>query len=223
MALALIAIDARSQWRIRAFFAGGDPSGQPASAFTLARADGGANTIKIVNAFTPDMGQRELVTSEPLSIGTLYAITWSGNTLTCVFNVAPDDPMFAPDADDPEAEVFGVDLDWIFGQPTADGDCPRRTGQECLVHDLAARVELKKGELVHLPTKGANIKQDTNGPAAPADLLATQATLDAEFRDDDRVADLAITVEESDSQGGFNYDARIVPVAIGGSLKVSNT
>lgn len=223
MALALIAIDARSQWRIRAFFAGGNPSGQPASAFSLARADGGANTAKIVNAFTADVGQIELVTSEPMGIGTQYTITWSGITLTCVYNLAPDDPQIAPDADDPEAEVFGVDFDWIFGTPTADGDCPRRTGQPCLVHDLGARAELRKGELVHLPTKGAGVRQDINGPAGNADLQAVAGTLDAEFRDDDRVKDMTISVDESDAPGGFNFEARITPVAIGGTLKVSNT
>lgn len=222
MALSLDRVDARAPWRIRAFFSGGSPAGQPANAFVLTRIDGGANTAKIINAFSPDVAEIELVVSEALIPGVVYAVTWSAMVALCMFNVPPEDLL--PDvAEDIGAELFGIDLDWLFGVPDADGDCPRRSGSECLVHDLGARSLLKKSELIHLPTKGANLMDTVNGPASPAEQGAIQGTLEAEFRDDDRVADASVDVSESDAPAGFNFNARITPVAIGGTLKVSNT
>jgi len=223
MALTLVQAVARASWRIRLYFAGGDPSTQPLTAFSIARSDGGPNTIRLVNRFSPDAGQLELVTSEPLVVGVSYAVTWSSTTVACVWNVAPDDPTIDLVQEDPEAEVFGVDLDWIYGQPGPDGDCQQRRGQECLPHDLNARALLRKNELVHLPNAGADLDATTNGPASVAELTATAGALDAEFRNDDRVRDLTVTVSPSDDAGGFEYDARVIPVGTGRALRVSNT
>lgn len=224
MALTLIAAYTRSAWRIRALFAGGDPSAQLLTAFSIARVDGGPSTLTLASKVSPDTGQLELSTSEPMLRDVPYLLTFAGGgTARVLYQLAPGDPQLALEVDDPEAEIFGVDLDWIYGTPGGDGDCPQRRGQACLVHDLKALAMLDKGDLVHLPTRGAGQSRSVNATASPAELDAARGTIAAEFRADDRVADLSITVSPGDDDGEFEYDARVVPVGTGRPLQVSNT
>lgn len=223
MALKMETALVRSPWRIRAYFSGGDPSSQVIGSFSIARQDAQPSTLTLASLFTPDVGQLELCTSEPLTIGVVYVLTWGANSCPVVFDVAPDDPDYTAAPEDPEAEVFGVDLDWLFGSPGPDGDCPQRRGQACLVHDLAAMALLRRGELVHMPTKGADLPTTISGSLAPAALLETQARLESEFRDDDRVSDLSVTTAVSAGDGQVEYEARVIPVALGVPLRVSNT
>jgi hypothetical protein len=224
MALQLLGAYARAPWRIRALFIGGDPSGQLPAAFTLSLLSGGAVTIRVVSLFAADLSQLELVTSEPLVPGVGYQLTWSGVSVPFRFDVPATDTATAVESDRPEDELFGVDLDWLFSTPTADGDCPKRRGIDCLLHDLPARARLRTGELVHAVTAGGNLPDQVNGPEAESELKQVAASLEGEFRDDDRVADVRVDVSTNvTDEGTVKYSTRVVPVATGKPVSISNT
>jgi hypothetical protein len=223
MALQLLGAYARAPWRIRALFNQGGLSGQLPAAFTLSQLSGGAVTIRVVSLFAADVSQLELVISEPLVPGSGYLLNWSGTSVPFRFDVPVTDAVAAVESDRPDDELFGVDLDWLFSTPTADGDCPRRRGLDCLLHDLPARARLRTGELVHAVTAGGNLPNQVNGPEAESELKQVAASLEGEFRDDDRVADVRVDVStDVTDEGAVKYTTRVVPVATGKPLSIPN-
>lgn len=224
MALSLINAGALSPWRVRAYFAGGDPTGEPAGNFSIARQDSGPGAPAVAAVIPVDTaGVVDLALAEPLLPNVVHVLTWSAQTAIFTYSENPDGPQLTAPTDDPEAELLGVDVCWLYASPDASGDAPQRRGQECLVNDLAARGELSKGELVHLPNAGASLPASVNGPASDDELATAAGALDADFRSDPRVQDVSVTSVETTDEGAWNFQARVTPRALGVPLKVSNT
>lgn len=195
MALALAQLYARSGFRVRAVFSGGDPSGTAPAALVVTRQDGGPCSVTVLFARPVDGTALELVLSERLLSRVIYILTWSGSSTPFSF-VPPlsQDPSVQAADDDPDAETNGVDLAWISNDPTPSGDCDRRSGVACVQYDLLNRAELVPGELMQDVTAGANIGALVNSSSSDSQLLQAGAKLEAEFRRDPRVADADINV-----------------------------
>lgn len=195
MALALTSLYARSGWRARAVFSGGNPSGISVGAFAITRSDGGPCTVVVLFARPVDGTALELVLSERLLSRAIYLLTWSATSTPFSF-IPPlsQDPSVQAADDDPDAEANGVDLAWISNDPTPSGDCDRRSGVSCVQYDLLNRAALVPGELVQDVTAGANIGALVNSSSSDSQLLQAGAKLEAEFRRDQRVADADVNV-----------------------------
>lgn len=195
MALALVQTYARSGFRVRAVFSGGNPSGQPASAFTVTRQDGGPCSITVVAVRQVDVSALEVVLSERALSGITYLLTWSATSSAFVFSTpAAMDLSLQDPNDDPDAEANGIDLAWASGDPGPGGDCPRRTGIDCVKYDLPNRAVLIPGELVQAADAGANIQRLVNSSSSDTDMGRAGSALDTEFRRDRRVADSRMEV-----------------------------
>jgi hypothetical protein len=223
MALAMTQVYARTPFRIRVVFSGGSPAGQPASAFALARQDGGPNEIVVSSLFPFDVASLELSVSSPLLAGIIYLLTWSAQSVAFSYTVPiAQDAQITPADDDPEAEAFGVDLAWLFSAPTADGDCPQRRGRACLEYDLPKRAVLKKGELVHLPASGGGLLDTINGPNDVGTLLELASTVEADWRGDDRLSEVQADIS-TDTDGNAILGGRVTPFATGLPMEVRTT
>jgi len=209
MALSLVQVYARSGWRVRAVYAGGNPSGAVPTDFVFARQDGGPTTVTALAVVVVDGNSVELATSERLISGVIYTVTWSGTTLSFSFfpqiELAPS--VQAPD-DDPDAEANGVDWAWISGNPTASGDCPRRSGIACVEYDLPNRAVLIPGELVQDQTAGGGLLLKVNGAMTDAELQRAAGGLENEFKRDRRVKDCNVDTTSS-TDGSVNFNGQV--------------
>jgi hypothetical protein len=223
MALSLGQVFARSAWRLRAAFNGGDPTGQPASAFVVARADGGPCTVTAAHVIGVDGTAVELSLSEKLLPRIVYTLTWGATTLRFSFvRARATDRTIQPSGEDPEAEVFGVEPAWFSKPLGPDGDFQRRRGIECLKYDLPNRAMLRKNELAQDPTAGGNLIDGVNGPAGRFVTQQLAADLATEFRRDDRVRDAAIDPVVS-PDGEVDFNSQVQTRAAGGSVSVRSS
>jgi hypothetical protein len=224
MALAITQVYARTPFRVRVVFSGGSPAGQPASAFALTRQDGGPNEIVISSLFPFDTASLELSASSRLLAGIIYVLTWSGQAIPFSYAapLAQRQDAAPTRDDDPEAEAFGVDVAWLFSEPTAGGDCPQRRGRACNEYDLPRRAVLKRGELVHLPNAGGNLLDSINGPNDVGTALEQAAAVEADRRNDERLTDVEADVS-TDTEGRTLLNGRVVPFATGLPIEVRNT
>jgi len=202
---------APTPWRIRVVC-----DGIPAtSGYSLTRFDGAGTTIAVAGAFALDGTSAELSLTEELLDGVLYvlACTTLSNTAIVAWRRPVDVASATEDAGDPEAEAFGVDLDWLAPALDASGDLPRVRGVECLKHDLAALVLLHPGELIHRLDTGVGMPSRVNGPSSGNELVAIQAAVRREWSQDPRVQDLDVSVAAtSDGDTYVSASVQTIPL-----------
>lgn len=215
---------ARSPWRVNvsvdATFAGITT----AATYAFTRADVSQTTVAVRLAFTTDPLSIELALTEALQERAVYVLSASGASGTAQFSYQSPAPPPAPgpSIDDPEAEAFGVDIDWEAESFDASGDTPEVRGIDCLKHDLVAIARTSPGELFHRPTRGAGLSRRVNAPSDPSQ---TQASVLREWTQDDRVQSIQDAQGKIPSAGGVVVSATIIPVALPSSplpMKVTN-
>lgn len=193
-----------------------------ASNYVLARVDGASTTATISLAFSVLTNTVELVVSdEPLIDGVQYLISDPSALGAPSAVVAYRQPLLqtqvpvAP-AEDPEAEAFGVDIDWFADSLTASGDTPEVRGKQCLTNDLAIISLIQKGELFHRPDAGAGLQLNTNAPMSNLYAKQLVAALTREWYRDPRVRTGGVTVTASVdvASGQLQLTGTVVPLAI---------
>lgn len=184
-------------WRVRALFVAAGAY-TTLTDWTLMRE--GVVTHRIAQVWGIDATTVELALDEPLLHDTPYVLghTSSGVTVTFAFNASPQRaaPAAVTDQGDAEAEAFGRDTDWLADALTATRDLPEARGLSALKHDLAALAVLNPGELVHRPPAGVGLRQRVNGSSTEAALREAEADVTAAYLNDDRVRDVAVSVEQ---------------------------
>lgn len=209
MALAVVQVYARSAWRVRVVFSGGNPSSVQPGDFTVTRQDGGPCSITVASLMVIDGTALEVVLSESVISRVVYVMTWSATGIPFSFSPpAALDPSVQPQGDDPDAEANGVDLAWISDNPSSSGDCPQRRGTACVQYDLENRAFLVPGELMQDTSAGGNVQRLVNSSSSDAELLQAGARLDAEFKRDSRVADSSMNVTV-DTQGQSSFNGQV--------------
>lgn len=192
---------AQQPFRVTAFFASFTGSQLSPEAYTLAR--GGVVAVEIEAAWQRSGGAIELALVEPLLVGERYTLAHTG--ASNVVELAYIEPVSAPTAagrltlqrgaeDDPEAEAFGVDVDWFAAGLTPSGDLPAVRGLAALKHDLAALAVLNPGELLHRPAAGLGLSRRVNGAASAGARAELEADARAAYLADTRVKDASITI-----------------------------
>jgi hypothetical protein len=208
--------EARGRWRIRAVFDAAFGAWETASTYTLTRADGARTECTVTRAFSIDVCAVDLVLSEALLEGVIYVVTAAGVTGSASVGVArtirQEDARI--EVGDPEAEAFGVDIDWLATSLDANGDSPEVRGLPCLRHDLVAIANTGPTELYHRPGRGAGLRDRVNGPSANVG-----AACRTEWLRDPRVRTVANT-ETVNNDGERYVRSDITPIALDSAFEV---
>lgn len=218
-------LTATSQYRVHVVL------GEPASTYTpnilvatnwsITRVDNaGGVSLSVTFAFQTDLTSLDLALSGPLVPGVPYTVSESPAGSGIVSWLSPASQTSGSSlAGDPEAEAFGVDVDWLATSLTPSGDMPEIRGLDCLKNDLVAIAKTDPSELFHRPKEGAGLLSKVNGPGSDTDEVAR--SLRPTWQRDARVRSVKSLTVSSNSSGGVTASADIETVALSGSLQVT--
>lgn len=197
----LVRVLSPQPWRITAAF-NGSPS-LTASDYTVARVDAATTDILVTYVFAKGQNTVALALSSPLLDGVPYTLACAGSTTTLTIGqrgaLVPTAGATTTPADE---RRWGIDWAWLSsGSLDARRQVPRRSGRECVRHDLAALRLLSPTEIFHRARAGANLRRFTNASSIYKDTV--DAALRTAWTRDFRVRAGSVTVEsEFDSQTG---------------------
>jgi hypothetical protein len=198
-----------------------------ATNYVITRQDGASTAAYVSNAFKTGFNTVELtVAGEVLIDGVVYIISdpfASGSPSGVVSYRQPLNQSQVPvsPAEDPEAEAFGIDIDWFADSLTGSGDTPVVRGRQCLVNDLAVICLIQKGELFHRPDAGAGVKLSVNGPMGDREVKQVIGAVTREWYKDARVRQGGVDVRGNvDTSGRLTLTGTVLPVAIDDPTKV---
>lgn len=187
-------------WRLTALFAAVFAGQADASRFTLRRT--GAALHPIASAWTVQGASVELALDRPLLDREVYTLAHLDSAVSlAVSYIAPVTPprpaaLARIDHDvpnDPEAEVFGLDVDWFGAQLTATRDFPVERGPRNLRHGLAVLAHTEPAELIHRPAAGLGLPQRVNAHVSDPVLQELAAEVVTAWQSDDRVREASVT------------------------------
>lgn len=211
-------------WRILVTVDSGTPSTSPGN-YTITRADGLVTDLAVSLAWNPGANTAELALTGPLQDGVDYVVALSGAGSAAVAYRAPE---AAPEVQAANSEItqqrLGLDLAWCSsGALDARRQVPRRVGQECLKHDLAAVALTAPTEIFHRPQAGANLASFTNANSEEQ-ARATAAVRSAWTRDP-RVAtgSCSVTPTMDQGTGELSMSGQVDVLATGERLDVSTS
>lgn len=191
-----------------------------ASDYTITRQDGATTNATVSSAFVTGFNTADLVVSnEALMDGVVYiiAIPSQSTSLPVSYRLPllQSQVPVAP-AEDPEAEAFGVDIDWFADALVGNGDTPTIRGRQCFVNDLAVIALIQKGEIFHRPDAGAGAKLNTNAPMSNLSVQKVAGSLTREWYKDPRTKPGGVTtrVDISASTGQLSVYGTVLPLAI---------
>jgi len=200
------------------------PSTTPGD-YVLSRPDNGPNVPVVNFAFLTGVTTVELALSGPLQDGIAYQVTMPNapgaptglvGYRTPLILIQPNTP-----GEDPEAEAFGVDMDWFSDTLTADGDIPQVRGKQCVINDLVAMALVAPGEIFHRPLAGAGMKLRVNGPGTATEISSMTAKLKRVWAEDGRVRQNGISLQTiADGSGQVQSRATVQLVAVDDTVAV---
>lgn len=192
--------------------------------YVLKRLDGAslASAVTYVFLNPPGSNTAEIaVGGEGMLDGVVYVLSLPGQPASPSAQIAYRQPMYQSQvpqypAEDPEAEAFGVDIDWFADGLTGAGDTPTIRGRQCLTNDLAIIAMISKGEIFHRPDAGAGLKLDVNGPMTDFQVKAVVGALTKEWYRDARIAQnsVSVTASVNASTGQLTVAGSVTPLAI---------
>lgn len=193
-----------------------------ATNYVVTRADGASTAATVSLAFQVVANVAELVVAnEPLIDGIAYIVSNPVASGAPSAQVTYRQPLFQSQvpvspAEDPEAEAFGVDIDWLADSMTGSGDTPAVRGRQCMINDLAVIAMITKGELFHRPDAGAGVKLFVNGPMTDQSAKLVSGSVTREWYKDPRVKQGGITVvvSRAAATGQLSLVGTVLPVAI---------
>lgn len=212
-----VQVAAQSPWRLLTLTDSTFTGYATAGNYSISRADGLDTTIVVAQVISIDTITQSLALSDALIPDVIYLLGATGVTGLMAFSFRPVSQIASGGGpiDDPEAEAFGLDVDWLSPKLVS-GDTPTIRGMECLRQDATAIAMTEPGELYHRPQDGAGLPKQVNGPASAGDLAAR---LKRQWLKDPRVrlAEPKVTIKGT---GEVVAKADITPLAINLSLPV---
>lgn len=215
---------AAQPWRITVYFVAADAGLDDPVKFHLTR--GGVVAHPIDALWLRGPGVVELALGDALLAGEAYVLTHDTSSTTAHIAWRPAQATAAPrprttagapEIDDPEAEAFGLDVDWFGPNLDARGDTPVVRGLAALKHDLAVLAFMSAGELVHRPGAGVGVRQRVNGASNAAVLGEIQADVRAAYLSDPRVRDCTVKATRESERTALRTSV-LTPSLLGDSI-----
>ena len=168
-----------------------------AALYVLARVDGGYSQVAASTVWAVGVNTVEIALTAPLEPGVAYTVALPGSPGAPVAGISyaqPLSPVPVPleAGEDPEAEAYGVDANWLSGVLTATGDLQEVRGRQCLLDDTLAVAMIAPRELFHRPDDGGALAASINGPSTPTETSRMAGRLRRQWLKDNRIA----TVDE---------------------------
>ena len=107
---------------------------------------------------------------------------------------------------DVDVEVFGRDLAWPFALD-GNGDLVEVAGEANLVSALPIRAVTRRGEVPLFPDDGIDLDDFQNGVASDGERASLAARLIEQYRRDDRLRSVRVTVDEDGGDVIAHVDA----------------
>lgn len=211
----ILRVASASPWRISVVFDSAPTT--TTTDYVLTRQDGLTDGAITNYVFFTGTNVVDLALNQQLSTDSVYLLSYQGGTQVALSYRQPANPNLTPTVgqDDPEAEAYGIDIDWFADSLTAAGDVPLIHGLQCLRNDLAATALTFPGEIFHRPDVGAGMQTRVNGPNLPQQLDDIRATLKRTWATDDRVIPGGIDISvDSSVSGQITATAKVQTVAI---------
>jgi len=124
-------------------------------------------------------------------------------------------PIPAVGAEDPEAETYGVDIDWLADNFVGNGDTPVIRGRACVVNDLQSLALINPGEIFHRPDAGAGMKLRVNSPNQQNEVSKATAALKREWSRDPRVRQNGVSIKaDLSTVGTLSISGTVQTIAI---------
>ena len=211
-------------WRLTVYFAAADAGLDDPIKFHLSR--GGVVPHPIETVWLRGTGVVELALGDALLAGEDYLLQHDTSSTTAHIAWRPAQPSAlarprtttdGPELDDPEAEAFGLDVDWFGAALDARGDVPVVRGLQALKHDLAAVAFMSPGDLVHRPRAGVGVRQRVNGASNAATLGEIQADVRAAYLSDPRVRDCTVKATREGERTALRTSV-LTPPLLGDSI-----
>lgn len=217
--MAIIQAQARTPRRVRVVFASLPGGATTPTSYAFARIDGAYTSVAVASVWTTDTTTVELALSEALLDYALYTLTIGSDSAEISYFPPVQQSTVVEDLSDPEAETFGVDINWFSDLLDPSGDLPIHRGLQALRNDLVSVSRIIPGEIVHRPDVGAGLNLRVNGPNATAQLADMRGACKREWLKDDRVDDVAITATAG-TDGTVTLNCNVKTVAIEESVNV---
>lgn len=203
--MAILNLFSRSPWRIT-LIKDATPTVTLAD-YVITRKDSAPTTIVVNYAFLVGPNAVELSLSEAMLLGVIYTLTLPNDggapsALIAYSQPAVLSPIPGVGTEDPEAETYGIDIDWLADATVGNGDTPTVRGRACVMNDLASLALISPGEIFHRPGVGAGLKLRVNAPGQTAELNSAMAALKREWSRDPRVRQNGVSIKGSLSSSG---------------------
>lgn len=202
----MIFVSARSSqpWRITAAVDGVPPI-TPES-YVLQRADGGYSQVAVKSAWLIGVNTVELALSEPLAPKVIYLLALPGEsgsptTLLSFYGTLAQSPKPMPMGEDPAAEAYGLDIDWLSGGFTPSTDLKTVKGPACLRADTLTIAVISPGEIFHRPDDGGDLMSFVNDVGNPKEINRMHGGLKRQWLKDPRIATVDSMATSVDSEG----------------------
>jgi phage baseplate assembly protein W len=211
----ILQVEPRTPYRLRVVWDAPAAGQDTAADYAVERADGAGPGPAVASAWFIDAGAVEVALATPLLPGLDFVLVHAAGDRV-PFALPPAPPRAdagAGRAEDPEAELFGVDVDWLSEALAPGGDLPAVRGLPALRADLARIAVTVPGELFHRPTEGAGLPLRVNGAGVPAELGRLSAAVRRAWVADDRVRQASVAVAAR-ADGGVTAtgDVETVPL-----------
>jgi hypothetical protein len=189
-----------------------------AGTYSFTRLDGASTFVAVTWAFLVDSLAIELAVTEKLLPGVIYVLAATGVTGSSqLLFLFPPVQATPGSTDDPEAEAFGVDLDWLASALAANGDLPVLRGRAAYKSSLVSIALTERGEIFHRPNDGAGMPSEINGTE---DLPRIEAALRREWLKDPRTQKAEVSTRLS-SNGELTATAVLTPVALANTIPLT--
>jgi len=225
MATSIVSARSPQPWRIEVVIP--SAGSYVASSFVVERHDGVTTPITVTLAFVIGGSENRLMLalSEPLREGASYDVRLVAEPdgVAVAFRGAVTSQT-SPVEDDINLRRWGVDLAWCSsGGLNSRGDVPRRTGVECVRHDLAALCLLSPSEVFHRPRAGANLRRFTNAPSLLQGAVA--ASIRSAWTKDPRVrtGSVSLDAQMDAASGELSIQGQVVLDASGEVLNIDSS
>lgn len=174
--------------------------------YAIVRQDGGYSAAAFRLAWMIGTNTVELALTEALEPSVVYVVSIPGASgaptyVLGYYGVLSNAPAQQAAGEDPDAEAYGVDADWLNDSLDPTGDLIKVSGPPCLTNDIQAVAVINPGEIFHRPDDGAALPTFVNDAGNQIEISRMHSSLKQQWLKDSRIKSVDSIVTTVDSEG----------------------